>query len=48
MQAFSQRLLMTLALAGSASMGVLTTAEAQTARRDGIGDLLKRDGAPGR
>jgi hypothetical protein len=25
-------------------MGVLTAAEAQTARRDGIGDLLKRDG----
>jgi hypothetical protein len=44
MQAFSQRLLITLALAGSASMGVLTAAEAQTARRDGIGDLLKRDG----
>jgi hypothetical protein len=44
MHAFSQRLLITLALAGSASMGVLTPAEAQTARRDGIGDLLNRDG----
>ncbi len=44
MQAFSQRLLMTLALAGSASMGVLAPADAQSARRDGIGDLLKRDG----
>ena len=44
MHAFSQRLLITLALAGSAGMGALTFAEAQTARRDGIGDLLKRDG----
>jgi hypothetical protein len=44
MHAFSQRLLITLALAGSAGMGALTSAEAQTARRDGIGDLLTRDG----
>ncbi len=44
MHAFSQRLLITLALAGTASMAALTPAEAQTARRDGIGDLLTRDG----
>jgi hypothetical protein len=41
MHAFSQRLLITLALAGTASMAALTPAEA---RRDGIGDLLTRDG----
>lgn len=44
MHAFSQRLLMTLALAAGAEMGALTSADAQTARRDGIGDLLTRDG----
>ena len=44
MHAFSQRLLMTLALAAGAGMGALAPADAQTARRDGIGDLITRDG----
>lgn len=43
MQAFSQRLLITLAVMGSVGIGALTSAEGQTARRDGIGELLTRD-----
>jgi hypothetical protein len=44
MRGFSQRLVVAVALAGGALAGGLAPAEAQTARRDGIGDLLKRDG----
>lgn len=43
MQAFSQRLLITLAVTGSVGIGALMSAEGQTARRDGIGELLTRD-----
>ncbi len=44
MHAFSQRLLMTLALAAVAGTSALTPVDAQNARRDGIGDLITRDG----
>ena len=44
MQAFSQKLLITLVLAGGAGMGASSAADAQTAQRDGIGDLLNRNG----
>ena len=46
MRGFSQRLVVAVAVAGGAAAAAFAPVEAQTARRDGIGDLLKRDGGP--